>query len=158
MISCIGVLQSSLIRSQGHANWWFYYQLGSNLLSLAVYLTAPLGLTVLLTCMLVKTYLVWPVSIAMTLRLLSIGAGEYARQFAGPAGACLIMGVVILGSRYAMPEMDAAPGLLIDVSLGVVSYAVALFALDQRRVRALVGIFLLVSGLKARWKRTAGVV
>lgn len=153
MISCIGVLQSSLIRSQGRADWWFYYQLATNLLSLAVYLVAPFGLTVLLWCMLVKTYLVWPVSIAMTLRLLAVPAGEYGRQFAGPAAACLAMGAVVAAGRWLLPGMGETTGLALDVALGIVSYSAALLALEHRRIGALAAMLLNVSGLASRWKR-----
>ena len=143
MISCIGTLQSSLIKSQGKANWWFYYQLTSGLLNLAlVTLFARHGIVVMLAAMVTKTYLIWPVAVTMTLRLTGMWIGDYMRQFAAPLGAVVVMAMAVLLARQVTGDFTAPIALAADITFGAAAYTVALFAMAPRRMLDLGGTML----------------
>src|SRR5690606_6848680 len=106
ILSCIGVLQSSLITSQGKVAWWMYYQAAQQALSaLVIFLFYRYGITVVVFAVVAKTLLTWPVSVALTLRILRIDVWAYARQFAAPAASCLVMLLGVLAVRHAMPHV-----------------------------------------------------
>jgi teichuronic acid exporter len=135
IISCIGLLQSGLIRSQGHARWWFYYSLLNGVLSIViVFVFARYGATTMLAINVAKSYLFWPLSVAMTLRLLAIGPRDYGRQFAAPALAAMIMIGAVLLLRSLLPAMSPLAGLVIDIAAGGLSYAVAILLLAPKQV------------------------
>ncbi len=140
IISCIGTLQSSLIKSRGKANWWFYYQLVSSLLNLAlVAVFARYGITVMLAAMVAKTYLVWPVAVAMTLKLIDMRFSDYARQFAAPFSAVIFMAAAVLLSRQVTSDFAPAAGLVSDIAIGCITYVLALLAFAPRRIIGLGG-------------------
>jgi O-antigen/teichoic acid export membrane protein len=141
LISCIGTLQSSLIKSRGKADWWFYYQLVSSLFNIALVVAfARYGVAVMLLALVAKAYLLWPVSVAMTLQLLSMRLPQYARQFSGPVAATVAMGAAVLFSREFLDDTTALQGLLQDVTVGAVSYAAVLIACAPRRLMDIGGI------------------
>jgi teichuronic acid exporter len=145
IIACIGMLQAGLITSLGRANWWFYYQLGTNLLNIPIIvLFAPYGTSALLLAMAGKSYLLWPVPVAMTLRLLSMRAGAYLAQFVAPLVAALAMSAAILVERSMLPAMPGAGGLAVDIGIGAATYAIVLTAAAHGRLR---GVTALVRGL-----------
>lgn len=149
IITCIGTLQASLIKARGRADWWFWYQLASTVLNLAIFAVfARYGLTMMLAVMVAKTYLVWPVAVSMTLRLLDMPLAAYARQFAAPLAAILVMGVAILLARPFTGEFAPVSALVIDVAIGAASYCLALIAFTPRRILDLGGTVL--TAAKAR--------
>jgi teichuronic acid exporter len=135
LLSCIGILQASLINSQGRANWWFYYlaakQAVTALIILGLY---PYGVTAVVVAIAAQTFLMWPISVAMVLRLLGIGVGEYLRPFLAPAlaSAAMLVGVVAV-QRLVAPHSPLL-NLLAEITTGAVIYAAVLFALDSRRI------------------------
>lgn len=143
IISCIGTLQASLIKSRGKAEWWFYYQLFSSLLNVAlVIIFARYGITAMLAAMVAKTYLVWPVAVTMTLRLLDMRLAAYARQFVAPLAAVTVMGAAVLLAREFTGTLAPAIGIAADVSVGAATYAIALMAFASRRILDLGGTVL----------------
>ncbi|WP_265519651.1 lipopolysaccharide biosynthesis protein [Nitratireductor luteus] len=149
IISCIGTLQSSLIKSRGKAEWWFYYQLVSSLLNLALVIVfAQYGITAMLAAMVAKTYLVWPVAVTMTLRLLDMRLAAYARQFAAPLAAVVVMGAAVLLAREFTGTLAPAIGIAADVAVGAATYVMALLAFASRRILDLGGTVL--SAARAR--------
>ena len=101
IITCIGTIQAALIMSFGKASWWFGYQLVASVTNLAVYLiAAPYGLRIMIGTFIIKTYLLWPVPVAMAMRLLGMGLTEYMRPLLPPllASAALYAAVVSVDS------------------------------------------------------------
>ena len=101
IITCIGTIQAALIMSFGKASWWFGYQLVAGVTNLAVYLiAAPYGLRIMIGTFIIKTYLLWPVPVAMAMRLLGMGLTEYMRPLLPPllASAALYAAVVSVDS------------------------------------------------------------
>lgn len=143
LITCIGTLQAALIKSRGRADWWFYYQLVSSLLNLAIFVVfARHGLTLMLVVMVAKTYLVWPVAVSMTLRLVDMRLAAYARQFAAPLAAILVMAAAILLARPLTADHAPLPALAMEIAIGAASYALALLAFTPRRMLDLGGTVL----------------
>lgn len=141
LISCIGTLQASLIRSRGKANWWFYYQSVSSLLNLVLVLVfARYGVTAMLAAMVTKTYLMWPIAVTMTLRLVDLRLADYARQFVAPLGAAAAMAAAVLLTRGTMGETSMLAGFLVDIGVGAITYMVVLFASAPRRITDMSGI------------------
>jgi teichuronic acid exporter len=135
LLSCIGVLQSSLITSQGKVAWWMYYQAAQQLLSAVVILALfRYGITVVVLAIAIKTWLTWPVSAALTVRILRLDLLTYARQFAAPALASAAMLASVLMVRHALPEAHPLYGLAADVLTGAAVYSSFLLILAGRRL------------------------
>ena len=135
LLSCIGVLQASLINSQGNANWWFYYMAAKQAVTaLVIVAFYRFGVSVLVFAIAVQTVLMWPAAVWMVLRILKIGPWKYLRSFLAPALACLAMFVGVLAVQRYMAEDPAFLRLLGEVSCGVVVYCAALAVLDSRRI------------------------
>jgi O-antigen/teichoic acid export membrane protein len=136
LITCIGMLQSGLINSRGRANWWFYYQLLSGATTIAIIaFTARYGITLMLALVVAKTYLFWPITIAMTLNLLGMRLGAYLRQFAPPLLAAVAMAEAVIWLRLLWPDAAPLPGLAADVAAGALTYGLvmAVLGLDELR-------------------------
>jgi O-antigen/teichoic acid export membrane protein len=135
LLSCIGVLQSSLITSQGKVGWWMTYQAAQQILSALVILALyRFGITVVVLAIAVKTLLTWPISVALTLRILRLDAFTYARQFVAPAMASLLMFAAVLALRYAMPQAHPLLALPAEMATGALVYMAAIMAMGGRRL------------------------
>ena len=127
-LTTLGIVQGAFIRSQGKANWWFWYQLvqqGTTVL--AIVLTWRYGLTAIAAAVVAKSFLVWPVSVAMTIRLLECGLAQYARAFVGPLAATL--GMIL--ALWALPNSSGWTGVSLYVLAGAIVYPILLVALSR---------------------------
>lgn len=139
LAAVVGVVQATLINGQGHAGWWLGYQsvgqLGNVLVVLLVYPSHGLvGVTVAMAAL---TFLIWPVSIRKTLRLLDLSFAAYARSLAGPVLATAIMFLAIKLLPSIGLELTGWPRLGAEVGTGVVAYSLATILLsgpDLRRI------------------------
>jgi O-antigen/teichoic acid export membrane protein len=137
LLTCIGILQGALIRAQGHADWWMWYQTGQQILTgLVVVALAPLGVSAVATGIAVKTWLTWPFVAALTSRMISLSAARYAVQFVPPLIGCLAMAIAVLAVRNAT-RLPAGSGLLLQILAGAVAYATVVFLVAGRRLRDL---------------------
>ena len=135
LLSCIGILQASLINSQGHANWWFYYLAAKQAVTvLLILLFYRFGVTALVMAIAAQTFLMWPASVFMVLRILEIGLWAYLRPFLAPAVAstAMLIGVVAI-QRFALPH-SVYLSLLAQIAAGAVIYGAVLLLLDNRRI------------------------
>ncbi|MFM6930163.1 MAG: oligosaccharide flippase family protein, partial [Bdellovibrio sp.] len=141
-LTCIGVLQASLITSQGKARWWMNYQIFQQILTFVVVVsTYRLGVDILISAIAVKTFLTWPVTINIVLRILRTSLQDYFLPFFGPAlgTAVMVASVLLLKHVYTFPETYL--GLSALIVLGSAAYlAIAaplcgprLFLLFKRR-------------------------
>ncbi|MCT7373972.1 lipopolysaccharide biosynthesis protein [Chelativorans salis] len=135
LLSCIGILQASLINSQGNANWWFYYMAAKQAVTVLVILVFyRFGVSTLVFAIAVQIFLMWPAAVWMVLRILKIGPWTYLRPFLAPAIASLAMLVGVLALRQYMAEDSAYLRLAGEVSCGAVIYCAVLAILDSRRI------------------------
>jgi teichuronic acid exporter len=134
-MSCIGILQASLINSQGHAGWWFYYlaakQVVTALIILALY---RFGVTVLVLAIALQNLVMWPASVAMVLRILRIGLAAYMRPFLAPAVASAVMLAGVMAIQRFGPQGSDWLHLTSQVAGGTLTYCLVLFALDSARI------------------------
>jgi teichuronic acid exporter len=135
LMSCIGILQASLINSQGHAGWWFYYlaakQVVTALIILALY---RFGVTVLVLAIALQNLVMWPASVAMVLRILRIGLAAYMRPFLAPAVASAVMLAGVMAIQRFGPQGSDWLHLTSQVAGGTLTYCLVLFALDSARI------------------------
>lgn len=140
VLASVGVIQGALIKSQGHANWWFYYQLlqqGTTVLTIA--LAYRYGLVPMMTALVLKSVLIWPVSVWMTTRLLGCTPLSYLSEFRDPILATVVMSVAVLGVGAAVDGAPAAT-LSLQILCGAITYALSLFLLSRQRIALLLGI------------------
>ncbi|MDZ5696163.1 lipopolysaccharide biosynthesis protein [Chelativorans sp. M5D2P16] len=135
LMSCIGILQASLINSQGNANWWFYYMVAKQVMTvLVVVIFHRFGVSTLVFAIAVQTFLMWPAAVWMVLRILKIGPWTYLRPFFSPAFASLAMFVGVFTLRQYIAEESAYLRLAGEVLSGAIIYCAVLTALDGRRI------------------------
>lgn len=138
VIASIGVVQASLIQSQGKTQWWFYYQLGQQATSVLVILaTYRFGLPVLMVALMTKTVLLWPVSVVMTAKLLKRSAWHYLAGFRYPVLAALIMACGMVAVSHIMPDQSQAMRLLVQVIVGIALYTPVIVFLSRDRIAEL---------------------
>jgi teichuronic acid exporter len=142
ILASIGVVQAALVTGHGRTNWWFRYQLAQRVAAaLAIVIFLPFGFDAAVTAMAAKSVLIWPVSVAMTIRIIGISAGDYARVLAVPAAATAVMAAVVL----AIPALIAEGGgplavVGVQVAVGAAVYAAVAGVLSLRRMRRVVDI------------------
>ncbi|MEP0566352.1 MAG: oligosaccharide flippase family protein, partial [Paracoccaceae bacterium] len=115
-----GIIQGALIRSQGRPNWWFYYELvqqfGTVLVIAATY---QFGITAVVAGIFAKTFMLWPISLFMTVKILECRIVDYLSDFVGPMLATAGMAGVL----YLLPMYPGWFGVAIYIALGAVIYA-----------------------------------
>jgi teichuronic acid exporter len=127
MIAGVGIVQAALIRSQGRADWWFWYQAAVQFSALPlIALLYSHGLGVVMTALALRTIVFWPLSVRETLRILEMRPMDYLRNLRGPIGASLVMA----GAMLAVPSMISDSHstlwlLLAQACTGVLSYLAA---------------------------------
>ena len=131
----IGVIQASLITSQGKAHWWFYYQLVRNILTIGTVIALyRAGIAYIVFALMIGVLLLWPVTLVMVSRLIGLSVGGYFRQFLAPLAAAAIMvaGVALVGS--ILSAQSPLVRLVAQVACGGIVYSVAIFALARRQI------------------------
>ncbi len=127
LVASVGVVQGSLLTSQGHAGGWFWYQLVVQLANLPLIVALmPWGLDAVLIGIAIKTVALWPVSVGMALRLLELGLVAYLRNLAVPVAASALMGWAVIAVR------DHA--LVIEILTGALVYIAAALVLGGPRI------------------------
>lgn len=135
LISCIGLLQAGLIRSQGRARWWFYYSLVNGISSIIIIATcAQFGAATMLAVNVIKSYLLWPTSVIVTLKILEWNGASYLRGFVGPALATAGMAACIETVRILHPFDKPGLALTSDIVVGALSYTILLCLFSRSRV------------------------
>lgn len=132
-LTTLGIVQGALIRSQGHADRWFWYQLFQQATTVALLaLTWKHGVTAMAAAIVAKTCLVWPISARMTIRQLDLDLPTYLASLRAPSLAAAGMAAAVL----ALPAAPGWSGLALQVGAGASVYAALLVALDRSRIAA----------------------
>ena len=136
IFSCVGAIQAALITSQGKSNWWFYYFVVQQLGTIVVIaLTHQSGVDIIIMYLALKTLLIWPVSVYMSLKIINVGIFSYIRQFSAPIIASIVMTVVILYMRSFIIDEDIYLRLLYMIATGAIIYALMIAVLAKARLR-----------------------
>ncbi len=151
LMSGIGVVQASLITSQGKSDWWFYYQLVRNIVTIAtVFLLHEQGVTAIVMALMIEVLLLWPVTLWMVSRLIDLSVANYFGQFLKPTAAYLGMLAVVLGASTLLQDWPAAWRLAMEILLGAITYIGLIFGLCRERI-----LFLARTVLQRRRKQPA---
>ncbi|MBB4955112.1 O-antigen/teichoic acid export membrane protein [Agrobacterium vitis] len=146
LMSGIGTIQASLITSQGKSNWWFYYQLLRNIITiLTVFLLYPYGITTIAMGLMIGTLCLWPITLWMVTRIINMSVAVYFGQFLRPAAAYCVMLVAVLGCGHQLQDWPAVARLLIEIGVGAVVYLGVVSLLCRERL-----IFLVQTILRRR--------
>nr|WP_314259306.1 lipopolysaccharide biosynthesis protein [uncultured Devosia sp.] len=139
VLTSVGNLQSSLIRSQGQADLWFYYVLGKQAVTvLYIFLFAGWGIVPLSISLVILNFVVWLPTVHMVVRLLGISAFAYLGSFALPT---LATGVMWACGWWVQHELtNADPWLRLGITIGASasSYASVIFLLGGERIYTMV--------------------
>lgn len=140
LLTAVGILQSSLIRSQGQADLWFYYILGKQLVTvLYIFLFAGWGVVPLTTSLVILNLLLWMPTLSMVVRLLDISLWAYLGSFALPVTATLAMGVVGWLVQQQLADADPLLRLAMTIGAAALSYGAVIVVLGRRRIKTLIG-------------------
>jgi teichuronic acid exporter len=149
LMSGIGVVQASLITSQGKSDWWFYYQLARNIVTiLTVFLLYKYGVGTIVFALMLEVLLMWPVTLWMVSRLIGLSIGSYFVQFLKPTAAYLGMLAAVLVVSAALHEWAPAWRLIAEIIVGAIVYTGLIFGLCRERI-----LFLIRTTLKGRQRK-----
>src|SRR5690606_11430511 len=135
LLTAVGVLQSSLVKSQGQADLWFYYIAGKQAVTvLYVFLFSGWGVSALTNALVIQNFIMWMPTVYMVVRLLGISPWAYLASFALPVFATTVM----LGAGLLVQaQLPAAEPLLrlgaTIVACGLV-YGALVLLLGRRRI------------------------
>jgi O-antigen/teichoic acid export membrane protein len=139
LMAGIGVIQASLITSQGRSDWWFYYQLLRNVVSiLTVLLLHQYGVATVVFGLMAGVLLLWPVTLWMVSKLIGLSIPEYFGQFLRPIAAYLGMLLAVLATSSALYDWSLAARLVSEVLVGGLAYSGLILLLCRERILFLV--------------------
>jgi teichuronic acid exporter len=142
LLTSVGVLQSSLIRSQGQAGLWLFYMLARQAMTiLYIAFFHNWGLDALVTALAIQTYLMWLPAVHMVTRLLNISLVSYFKPFVAPALAALAMFVAVSAIKEALPG-DAVIRLLASIGGGAVVYTAVLLLTARSQINRILSVVL----------------
>jgi teichuronic acid exporter len=138
LMAGIGVVQASLITSQGRSDWWFYYQLVRNIVTiLTVLIFSRFDVATIVCAMMVGVFVQWPVSLHMVSRLTGLSVWHYFAQFLRPTAACLGMLAVIVALSAALRDWPAAWRLAAEIVAGGLTYSCLIILMCRGRIKIL---------------------
>ena len=140
LLTAVGILQSSLIRSQGQADLWFYYLLGKQAATvLYIFLFSGWGVVPLTTSLVILNCLLWLPTLRMVVQLLRVSIWAYLGSFALPIAATLVMCGCGWMVQHELAGADALVRLGATISAAAMSYGTVILLLGRRRLETLMG-------------------
>jgi teichuronic acid exporter len=137
LLTSIGILQSSLIRSQGQANMWFYYLVARQIITIFyVVLFCSWGINALVNAITIETFLMWIPSVQMVAQILRMPILRYLGTFAVPALATLFMFVATTYAKTGFADLAPPLALAATVITGALSYTAFLVLFARQRIFA----------------------
>lgn len=135
LLTAVGVLQASLVKSQGQADLWFYYMAGKQAVTvLYVFLFSGWGVSALTNALVIQNFIMWMPTVYMVVRLLGISPWAYLASFGLPVFATSVMLAAGLLVQSQLPE--AQPLLRLGATIAVCGlvYASLVLLLGRRRI------------------------
>jgi teichuronic acid exporter len=143
LLSAVGVLQASLVKSQGQADLWFYYLAGKQAVAvLYIFLFSSWGVSALTNALVVQNFIMWLPTVYMVVRLLGISPWAYLANFMLPVFATLVM--LGAGALVQSQLAGADPVIRLGATVGGCGlvYAAVVLLLGRRKlleIRATLG-------------------
>jgi len=140
LLTAVGILQSSLIRSQGQANLCGSTILGKQLVTvLYIFLFASWGVVALTTSLVILNVLLWLPTLHMVVSLLGISIWTYLRSFAVPVAATLVMGLCGWLVQQELAAVEPLLRLGATIGAAALSYGAMIALLGRSRIETLLG-------------------
>lgn len=133
LMSSVGFVQAALINSQGHAKWWFFYQLSKQtVLVLAVIVSYRWGVSAVVWSMAVISFAIWPFTVLKSAEVIDIRLWMYVRRFIAPLSACTTMIVAVTAMIHATSIDNDWLRLFSLIAVGGGCYVTVLFAMSYK--------------------------
>ncbi|KZS50225.1 MULTISPECIES: lipopolysaccharide biosynthesis protein [Rhizobium] len=140
LMAGIGYVQASLIKSQGEMDWWFYYQLARNLLTLlTIAILYPYGVTTIVFAIMIEVLLFWPITSWKVSQHIELSIPAYLAQFLRPTMASAGMVAVIFLLHELLIHWSPYPRLAVEILAGGMAYCGLIFVLCRARLNVLIG-------------------
>lgn len=136
LIASIGGMQAALIQAVGQADWWFYYRILVQCVGLVTILAlSNLGLNAVIAGLVLRTVLLWPVSIWRTLSIIDCTIPAYFAVMRIPACATAGMIVMLIALRsVVLPDALGLIGSLALIVAGITVYFALLTYLGRDQI------------------------
>ena len=135
LLASIGVLQASLVKSQGQANLWFYYLVAKQAATiLYVLMFYSWGVTALTTAIVIQNYVMWLPAVYMVVRLLGISPWTYLTSFATPILATTLMFAAGYGVKLGLTDATPVLRLLAVIGISGLVYLGTLVVFARKRL------------------------
>jgi teichuronic acid exporter len=137
----LGVMQAALIRNLGRPDWWFRYQALMQLSTIPIILIFyRFGLDAVMAAIVIRTVVLWPMSVQMAQRMLELPLWHYARSLQGPmiGSAAMVLWVTLLPTLR--PDLHAGALLLLQVGTGAALYGLVLVLTSFGRLRGIAAL------------------
>lgn len=138
LMSCVGVIQASLINSQGKNHWWFYYQLFRQILTVStIYLMRDFSISAIVMTIAIQTLLCWPITLMMVSRIIHMRLLAYFKQFISPLFASAMMVIIILIAQQFLGISHPLFVLGSSIVIGAITYASTMLLIERKRISIL---------------------
>lgn len=138
LLSAVGVLQASLVKSQGQADLWFYYMASKMAITvLYVFLFSGWGVSALTNALVIQNFIMWLPTVHMVVRLLRISPWAYLGSFALPVFATLIMLGAGMLVQYELAGSTPLVRLGATIGASGLVYGAVVLLLGRRKMLAI---------------------
>lgn len=135
LMSCIGVIQSSLINSQGRNHWWFYYQLFRQALTIStIYLMQSFSIATIVMTIAIQTLLCWPITLMMVSKIINMQLFSYFKQFMTPLFASLMMVLSIYLFRQFINSHHPLIIISLNIAVGAAIYTSIMLITERKKL------------------------
>jgi len=142
LMSCIGVVQSSLINSQGKSNWWFYYQLFRQVLTVStIIILYDKGVSIIVLAIAIQTLLCWPITLVMVTKIINLKISTYFRQFLEPLLASILLLVTVMLVMNWLQASSSTIRLISEIAMGAIVYVISIFVMSREKILKLAKTF-----------------
>lgn len=134
-ISCVGSIQMSLIKGLGRTGWILKYQLFQQVsTALLVFIFAKDGAFVLMLAIAIKTFVVWPYTVAYISKILNVNVLSYLSNFIKPIVSVLLMYVVCNVVDHSISKDSALLHIFSSIFIAILVYGLSIFVLAKKEI------------------------
>jgi O-antigen/teichoic acid export membrane protein len=140
VLTAVGILQASLIRSQGQADIWLYYMLAKQAVTvLYIFLFSRWGIGALSLSLVALNIVMWLPTVDMVARLLDISIPAYLGSFTVPVAATLVMWGIGWLVQSSLADAEIWLRLVATIGAAAISYGAVVLLLGRSQLETLLG-------------------
>lgn len=134
-ISCVGTIQQSLIKGVGHTSWILKYQLFQQLsTAVLVFIFAKNGAFILMLVIAIKTFIVWPFTVAFITKILQVKIRTYLLNFTKPVLSVILMYIICKFTENLIVGYSNTVHFLVLIAVGAAAYSMLIFTLARNEI------------------------